>query len=71
MCNTPSVLDGAYHPTTVPVVIETTESDSIVVAEKEDKEEERTKVTETVSRNDGQNPEEDSKKMFLSKVLGS
>jgi hypothetical protein len=66
MCNTPSVLDDVYHPATVPVMIETTESKSIVVVEEEDRgedeeEKERRKVTETVSCNDGQNPEEDEK----------
>jgi hypothetical protein len=62
MCDTPSVLDGVYHPTTVPGMIETTESDSIVVEEEDEEEEEdRTKATETVSSNDGQNPEEESK----------
>jgi hypothetical protein len=66
MCNTPSVLDDASPPTTVPVMIETTESESIVLVEEGDKgeeeeEKERTKATETVASNDGQNPEEESK----------
>jgi hypothetical protein len=61
MCNTPSVLDDASAPTAVPVMIETTESESIVVVEEEEEEKERPKVTETVASNDGQNPEEESK----------
>jgi hypothetical protein len=66
MCNTPSVLDDASPPTTVPVMIETTDSESIVLVEEGDKgeeeeEKERTKATETVASNDGQNPEEESK----------